>query len=171
MPVQFARSYTVVMLALLLDLFEHQAYADAALLNAIRRREAAARDKDLRVLLHHILISHRFWIHLCQGLPFSIEDEREVPDSLDPLVARYRDTQVQERAWLARLTESELTRTLESPLLPDRLVPVSQALVQICLHSQGHRSQCALKLRQLGGEPPLVDFIAWIQDRPAPVWD
>jgi uncharacterized damage-inducible protein DinB len=162
--------YEAVMLAMLRDLFQHQAYADAAMVNAIRRHEVAARDEQLRVLLHHILISHRFWTHLGQGLPFSIDDENEVPDSLEPLVSRYCDTHVQEQAWLARLGESDLTRTLESAFFPGRSIPLSEALVQVCLHSQGHRSQCATRLRQLGGEPPLLDFIVWVKDRPAPVW-
>jgi uncharacterized damage-inducible protein DinB len=159
------------MLAMLLDLFQHQAYADAAIVNAIRRHEITGRDNALRVLLHHILIAHRFWIHLSQGLPFSAEDESGVPDSLDPLVSQYRDTQKQEREWLAQLKESDLTRTLESPYFPGRLIPLREALVQVCLHSHGHRSQCATRLRQLGGEPPLLDFIVWAKERPAPIWD
>jgi uncharacterized damage-inducible protein DinB len=85
-------------------------------------------------------------------------------------VARYRDTHVLEQAWLERIDESGLARTLESPYLPGRRVSVSEALMQVCLHSQGHRSQCAARLRALGGAPPTLDFIVWLKDRPAPVW-
>jgi uncharacterized damage-inducible protein DinB len=159
------------MLAMLLDLFQHQAYADAAMVSAIRSHDIAARDEVLRVLLHHILIAHRFWIHLSQGLPFSVEDEQEAPDSLDLLVSQYRDTQKQEREWLVQLKESDLSRTLESTFFPGRPILLSEALMQVCLHSHGHRSQCATRLRQLGGEPPPLDFIVWVQDRPAPIWD
>jgi uncharacterized damage-inducible protein DinB len=43
--------------------------------------------------------------------------------------------------------------------------------MQICLHSQGHRAQCASKLRALGGVPPVLDYVLWIKtDRPAPAW-
>ena len=165
-----AQSYTAAMLAMLRDLFQHQAYADAALLTAIMKHEPAAADQELRVLLHHILIAHRFWIHLSQGLPFSADDEAEVPDSLEPLFALYRDTHVLEQAWLERLDERDLARTVESAYLPGRRVSVSEALMQVCLHSQGHRSQCAARLRLLGGAPPPVDFILWLKDRPAPAW-
>jgi uncharacterized damage-inducible protein DinB len=158
------------MLALIRDLFRHQAYADASMLNAIGKHEPAAADRELRVLLHHILIAHRFWIHLGQRLPFSADDEAEVPTSLEPLVARYRDTHVLEQAWLERLDESDLACTLESAYLPGRRVTLSEALIQVCLHSQGHRSQCASRLRALGGAPPTLDFVLWLQDRPAPVW-
>jgi uncharacterized damage-inducible protein DinB len=158
------------MLLLLQELFQHQAYADASMLTAIRRHEIAAHDPELRTLVHHMLVAHRFWIHLSQGLHFPVEDEARVPDSLDLIATRYRETQAQEQAWLATLQESDLVRTMASPFLPGRRIAVREALVQVCMHSQGHRSQCATRLRLLGGEPPPLDFILWLKDRPAPVW-
>jgi uncharacterized damage-inducible protein DinB len=158
------------MLATLRDLFCHQAFADAALLNAIRCHDTAARDQELRTLLHHILVSHRYWIQLSQGLPFSVEVETQVPDSLDLIVARYQATQVQEKVWLETLRESDLARALESPFFPGRLIAVGDALMQVCMHSHGHRSQCATRLRALGGQPPSLDFILWLEDRPEPAW-
>jgi uncharacterized damage-inducible protein DinB len=159
------------MLGMIRDLFAHQAYADASMLNAIARHEPAAGDPQLRTLLHHILVSHRFWIHLCQGLAFSVEEESVVPDTLGPILARYRETHDLDHDWLARIDESDLSRSLESSYVPARRVAVSEALAQVCLHTQGHRAQCATRLRQLGGEPPPVDFIAWIADRPLPPWE
>jgi uncharacterized damage-inducible protein DinB len=159
------------MRAMFLDLFQHQAFADAAMVNAIRQHGMAARDRELRTLLHHILVAHRYWIHLSQGIRFSVDEETTVPDSLEPIVARYREIQALEGEWLARLEESDLTRTLESPFFQGRRIAVRDALIQVCLHSQGHRSQCAARLRALGGEPPPVDFILWLKDRPAAVWD
>ena len=47
---------------------------------------------------------------------------------------------------------------------------IAHAYVQVCMHSQGHRSQCATRLRSLGGKPPVTDFIVWLKDRPAPNW-
>jgi uncharacterized damage-inducible protein DinB len=159
------------MLALFRDLFEHQAYADAAMLSAIRRHEAAARDESLRSLLHHTLLAHRFWLHLSQGLPFVPDEESKVPDSLDVIAARYRDTYTRDRRWLEEIAESDLDRVLESPYFEGRRYTVRDGLIQICLHSQGHRSQCASKLRALGGEPPTLDYVLWIKDdRPAPAW-
>jgi uncharacterized damage-inducible protein DinB len=158
------------MLAMIRDLFRHQAWADASMMNAIKRHDAAARDPELRRLLHHVLLAHRFWVHLCQGLPFSADKERDEPESLESIAARYRETQRQEREWLDRIEESDSARTLESAYLPGRHIAVWEALIQVCLHSQGHRSQCAARLRLLGGEPPTLDFILWSKDRPAPDW-
>jgi uncharacterized damage-inducible protein DinB len=42
--------------------------------------------------------------------------------------------------------------------------------MQVVMHSQSHRGQCASRLRAAGGQPPTLDFIVWLKDRPAPVW-
>ena len=163
--------YTSFMVAILRELFRHQAHADASMLAAIKRHQVALVDQELRRLIHHILVAHRFWIHLSQGLPFNVEVENVVPRTLDELVARFQATQAQELAWLDRLQAFDLVRVLESPYLPIGPVTVGQALTQVCLHSHGHRAQCATRLRMLGGEPPPADYILWVKDRPDPTWD
>lgn len=162
---------TVMMLTSILDLLAHQAYTDAALLHAVCRHEAAAHDEELRTLLHHILGAHRYWLHLIQGLPFSVEQEVLVPDSVSALVVTYRATREQERVWLGGLTEADLSDVVESPFLPGQRFALRDILLQLCLHSHGHRSQCAKRLRALGGEPPVLDYILWLKDRPEAVWE
>ena len=40
------------------------------------------------------------------------------------------------------------------------------------MHSTYHRGQVNVRLRELGGEPQLVDFIAWVwEGKPRAVWD
>ena len=41
-------------------------------------------------------------------------------------------------------------------------VDVRQALLQIASHSTYHRGQINTRIRELGGEPPLVDYVAWV---------
>ena len=62
-------------------------------------------------------------------------------------------------------------RQLETPFLPGATFSVAEGIMQICLHSHGHRAQCATRLRQLGGTPPGTDFILWLKEkRPVPEW-
>ncbi len=158
------------MVAIFGELFHHQAHADASLLMAIKRHQAASNDQELRKLFHHILVAHRFFIHLCQGLPFSVEAENIVPATLDEIVAGFQATQVQELVWLDQLEASDLARVLETQYIPGGQATVGEALTQVCLHSHGRRAQCATRLRMLGGEPPLTDYIFWVKDRPYPAW-
>ena len=121
-------------------------------------------------MLHHILVANRFWLLTVVGEPFVDEVERRVPESLDALIGRFRTTHERETTWLATATGIELERTLEKPRIPGGRCRVSDALLQVCLHSQGHRAQCAKMLRALGGTPPTTDLIVWVVDRPAPTW-
>ncbi len=54
----------------------------------------------------------------------------------------------------------------EMPWLLAR-VSIREAMMQVVMHSQHHRGQCASRLRVFGGTPPTLDFIVWLKDRPA----
>jgi len=158
------------MLALLQDLISHKAFANAALLRATSRHEGAAHDGELRKLLHHVILANRFWLALCLGLPFRIEEESRIPASLEAIANRYRETHTLELEWMSGAQERDLARMLESPLIPVRSCSVAQALMQVCLHSHGHRAQCSMRFRLLGGTPPAMDFFVWLKERPAADW-
>ena len=76
------------MLTMLQDLVHHKGFADAALLNAISQHEDAAQEPELRRLLHHSLLANRFWLTLIRNLPFDLEDEMKIPESLGELAAK-----------------------------------------------------------------------------------
>ena len=160
-----------IMLVMLQDLICHKWYANACLIKAIRGRETAAQDPELQKIFHHILISNRYWLLLSLGLPFVIEEESIIPESLEAIADQYRATYEQEMKWISQVGEPDLARILESPFIPGHSCSVAQALMQVCLHSQGHRSQCATRLRLLGATPPTLDFILWLIERPAPNWE
>lgn len=158
------------MLEMLRDLVAHKGHANAVLLAAIRQSEEASTDPELCGLLHHVLIANRFWILAVLGLPFVFGDESRPSSSFDGLIQRYRRMQEQESAWLAGATDADLARVLDSPLIPGGTCSVSQALMQVCMHSHGHRAQCAKLFRRHGGLPPITDFISWLAGRPTAEW-
>jgi uncharacterized damage-inducible protein DinB len=158
------------MLTMLEDLIQHKGYADSCLLRAIRQHETAAHDQELRRLLHHIILANRFWLFLILRLPFNLEEESRIPDSLESIAALCQQAHEKELPWISGIQEPELERMLESPFLPERSCSVAQAMMQVCMHSQGHRSQCATRLRLLGGTPPALDFILWLKERPPADW-
>ncbi len=158
------------MLQMLRDLVAHKGHANAVMLRAIQQDQAAASDPVLWALLHHILLANRFWLLAVRGLPFAHDDEARVSGSFDALIQRYSSTQGEEAAWLDAATEHDLARMLDDPRIPNGGCSVSQAFMQVCLHSHGHRAQCAKLLRQHGSVPPPTDFILWLADRPAATW-
>jgi uncharacterized damage-inducible protein DinB len=158
------------MLAMLQNLVRHKGYADASLLKAIRQNDRAAQDDDLRRLLHHIILANRFWLMQSLSRPFALEEESRVPKSLEAVAGRYRETHIDELLWVSNLEEKDLDRKLVSPYIPGGSCSVAEGVMQICMHSHGHRSQCATRLRQLGATPPVLDFILWLKDRSAADW-
>jgi len=139
-------------------------------LRAIRQNNKAAQDEELRKLLHHIILANRFWLMLNLSRPFALEEESRVPESLEPIAARYRETYAEELEWVSQLGEADLAQTLETPFIPGGSCSVAEGLMQVCMHSHGHRSQCATRLRLLGGAPPALDFILWLKERHAADW-
>lgn len=159
------------MVPMLQDLIHHKWYANAGLVKAIRQHEAAAQDLELQKLLHHILLANRYWLSLILELPFVLEEESQIPESLTTIAAQYRETQAREIEWLSQAQEPDLAGLLETPFMPGVTYSVAQALLQVCLHSHGHRAQCTTRLRLLGGTPPTMDFILWLKERSAPDWE
>jgi uncharacterized damage-inducible protein DinB len=158
------------MLAMLRDLVSHNGYANAALLGAIRQTPSAIADAELLELLHHILIANRFWLLSVLELPFVFEQESRPSSSYDELVQRYQATHERQSAWLSTAADDDLARRLEGALIPGGQCSSAQAFVQVCMHSHGHRAQCAKLLRRDGGTPPTTDFILWLVHRPQPDW-
>jgi uncharacterized damage-inducible protein DinB len=157
------------MLAMIHDLVSHKWYANAALLGALLANQPAAQDEELRKLLHHILIANRYWLFLILEKEFAPEEGR-IPGTMDELIGKYRETEILELEWLSRCSESDMDRLVQTPFLSGQSFSIAQAVMQVCMHSLGHRAQCAARLRSLGGTPPTTDFILWLKDRPAPPW-
>jgi uncharacterized damage-inducible protein DinB len=158
------------MLPLLAELFDHQAWADATMLAAVRACPAACDDEKLRQTLHHIVMVQRAFLSIFLKRTFDMAAELKEPESLDAFAARFRETQAEELAFVGALDDSALSRPIETPWLPGTKLTLAQAMMQVVMHSQAHRGQCASRLRAAGGQPPTLDFIVWLKDRPAPVW-
>jgi uncharacterized damage-inducible protein DinB len=158
------------MLHMVQDLVGHKGYASAVLLKAIQNHEVAAQDGELRKLLHHVILANRFWLALTLGRAFNHQEETRALASLEEVMERYRETHILELEWVSAAQECDLDRMLETPFIPGCSFSVAQATMQVCMHSHGHRAQCSMRLRSLGGTPPAMDFVWWLKDRPAADW-
>jgi uncharacterized damage-inducible protein DinB len=157
------------MTKLLRDLVAHKGHANRLMLDAIAQHQGARDDEAILALLHHILVANRFWFLTSVGEPFVREREMLPPASFDALVESYANLQEREETWIGGLSEADLERVLETPHIPGGSCTVAEGVTQVCLHTQGHRSQIAKMLRALGGTPPMTDFILWVTQRPSGV--
>jgi uncharacterized damage-inducible protein DinB len=130
------------------------------------------------VLLHHHLTQRAFllvWtgrpLEFPEASSFATLDDvrawarphyREVESFLGALDAPALEADVV-LPWASRL-EARLGRTPIAGSLAD-------TLLQVPGHSAHHRGQVVARLRELGREPPLVDYIAWVWlGQPPPDW-
>jgi uncharacterized damage-inducible protein DinB len=77
------------------------------------------------------------------------------------------------KAMVRGLDVAALDKIVHIPWFPEPpcLIPFSDALLQVCLHSQHHRGQCMARLKALGAKPKNVDYIIWLwKQKPEPRW-
>jgi uncharacterized damage-inducible protein DinB len=161
------------------DLFQHMEWADASVWRAVLASEAARTDTKLRELFYHVHMVQRAFLRVWQGetqfTPFATFDETA------PLIEWGRSYYPELSAHVKKWTEDDLLSTLNLPWASSLTKPLGreaahttlgQTAQQVALHSLYHRGQVNAWLRELGGEPPLVDYIAWLWlGRPEADWN
>lgn len=164
---------------LLTDMMAHLEWTDAALWGAVLQCDGAPDDKRLRFLLHHIHTVQRAFWQLWRGEEVAFAELESFAD-LGAIATWGREALTHVRTWLAAAADDQLTSPLAIPWsaqLTERIgrpavdATVGESVLQLGLHSAHHRGQAATRLSELGGTPPLNDFIYWIWcDRPAAEW-
>ena len=152
------------MIQLLQSLCAHQAWADRAILNAVREQDGAFANEEIRKLLHHIVVVQRFWLSRFLDRPFELEREMQCPATLEEMEHVFDETHQEALAYINRVTDSDLTRAIDLSRMPEFRPSVRDAFTQVMMHSEHHRAQCAMRLRALGVKPPMTDYIVWIRD-------
>ena len=152
------------------DLFRHMEWADSEVWRAVRATEQAHSDAAIRGWFLHL--------HTVQHAFLDVWNDRQLrfPDSTDfadidhlhvwskpyyPEAHRFLDDATPEALaqpvlmpWAGELAK-QLGRPPGAPTL-------AETMFQVTSHSTYHRGQINARLRTVGGEPPLVDYIAWI---------
>lgn len=156
----------------LIDLYRHQEWADAAHWRAFEALPASLSDKALWERLHHIHLVQRFFLAIArredlQALKITKPGDYATPDALKTYAQDYHRAACE---FLGTCDAGQLKSSITVPWFKDPSLdlPIEQALLQAAMHSQYHRGQNATRLRELGGEPPLTDYIVWLWKDKAP---
>ncbi|MGQ0736864.1 MAG: DinB family protein [Acidobacteriota bacterium] len=155
---------------LITDLFRHMEWADRTVWAKLPDGDAP--DERLRHLLVHLHMVQRAFLHIWTDRSVAavfrkansfdtLADVRawaspyyaEAHEFLSAVRAEHLTTRVM-LPWADRLTE-KFGREPEPTTL-------GETCFQVASHSTYHRGQVNARLRELGMEPPLVDYIAWV---------
>jgi len=160
------------MIKLLNDLVNHQFWADSVHWNALEKYPLALMDPKILNRLNHIhQVQHGFLLVVQQRKIRLPLEEMKDPDELKGYAVQVEQMI---REFLQNITDHRLKKKVSIPWFndPEFNISCEEALMQMTTHSHYHRGQNAIRLRELGGEPPLTDLIIWYwKGRPAPVWD
>lgn len=165
-------------LNLLIDLYQHMEWADAEVWSAVLRSEKGGADSKVRDCFYHLHIVQRAFLRAWRGEP------RETPyptfEDAQSLMDWGRTYYDEAFAHLRSLSDEQVIEVMKvpwAPMVEQRLgrppgiTIFGETALQVALHSTYHRGQINARLREIGGSPSLVDYIAWIWlARPAATW-
>lgn len=160
-------------------LFTHMEWADAEIWKAVNATDAARHDPVVMERLHHVHVVQRIYLQMWLGNPdrgrelSTFADLAEVRAWAHGYYEELRDflDSLDDRT-LAGLVRFPWADELEKWFGEARPATVGETMLQVAIHTSHHRGQLCTLIREHGGQPPLVDFVAWIwMGKPGPAWD
>jgi uncharacterized damage-inducible protein DinB len=167
--------------SVLSDLLRHMQWADASVWRAVLPHEGARTDRRLRDLLTHLHLVQRLFLLVWRGdaLEAELTSFKEFGE-LEELHRRVITYYPEFTRFLDTLEPSSMSRGVVMPFVAQYekqlgrtfgVPTLAETMFQVTSHSTYHRGQVNARLREVGGEPPLVDYIAWIWfGRPEAEW-
>ncbi len=161
------------------DLLNHMEWADALVWGAVLATPGARSDSNIRERLYHAHTVQWAYLQIWRGEPLDIPADSSFED-LDAIRAWVRDYYRRAAGYFRALEAEGLGHKVEFPWAQQlverwgsaRPATLAQTILQVTSHTTYHRGQINTRLRELGGEPPLTDFIAWIwEGKPSPAWE
>jgi uncharacterized damage-inducible protein DinB len=160
------------------ELYRHMEWADAIVWSTLLAAPAAAEDATLRERLYHIHMVQFSFLRHWRGLGREL-DEPAFPDAAS--LARWgREFHGDARQYLASVGAADLVAPSVVPwtTMVERHfgrkahpTTLGETLLQVAMHSAHHRGQVSTRLREVGCEPPITDFIAWVWfGKPEAAW-
>jgi len=157
-------------------LLGHAEWADALVWTAVLAH--GQEDTELLAKLHHLHLVQWAYLHVWLGQAAKPRELSIFP-TLFSIRSWAREYYRELPSHLAALSAVRVTEQVRFPWA-DRLVqrfgkaqPATwgESVLQVAMHSSYHRGQVARRLRELGAESPLSDFIVWIwMDQPEADW-
>jgi len=166
-------------LTIIQELFQHMEWADALVWRTAMTSEVSVDDETMGARLRHIHMVQRAFLKVWREEPLN---PAGVDDLRGAALAAWGQEYHQEmRQYLFGISEDELDRPVALPWMEyvtarigkkPETPTLGETLLQVTAHSAYHRGQVNTRLRELGMEPPLVDFIAWVWlGKPEAQWE
>lgn len=160
------------------ELFAYTAWADAVVWQAVLSDERARTDERIRGYLLHIHMVQGRFLQIWRAEPLMVT-ATDVPE-LASILETAQSTHESLARFLGELKESWLRERIVLPFARRVTGAVGKepgettmgdTVLQVVNHSTHHRGQINARMRELGGAPPMTDYIAWVLlGKPAADW-
>ncbi len=160
------------------DLYRHMEWSDALVWRATLASAASREDQRINQLFHHLHLVQHAYLGACRGQ--AMKAQFPTFEAVQPLMLWGRGYYPEIQGYLASLTNAELSRPFQIPwteIVTKELgrapepITLGEFMMQVPLHSLYHRGQINTRLREVGAEPPTVDYIVWRWlGKPSPDW-
>lgn len=162
------------------NLLNHMQWADAEVWKKVLSFEKAENDERIKKLLYHLHQVQYAFYFLWNDLPV----ENPKPEQFVNLksIAKWGfEYQQKLKEFLSTTKVDENEKIIQIPWavfmerrIGKKVVPATleETILQVASHSTYHRGQINSQLREIGGEPPMTDFIAWVWlGKPKKSWE
>ena len=166
-------------ISLLTDLMKHMEWADWVVWRDVMESKKAEEDEKLRELLLHYHITQTAFLQIWSEEPLIIPDEKNFK-TLEIIRESVKVYYIKLKDYYKDIGNYDLDGYLNIPWKKDageRLgiiakdATLAEGIIQVALHSSHHRGQVNKRIRELGGEPALTDFLAWVwMGKPETKW-
>ncbi len=152
------------------NLLNHMQWADAEVWKKVLSFEAVESEERIKKLLYHLHQVQYAFYFLWNDLPVENPKQQEFV-SLKSIAKWGFDYQQKLNEYLSRSEADESKTEIQVPWsvfmerrIGKKVIPATleETMIQVASHSTYHRAQINSRLRELGGEPPSVDFIVWV---------
>ena len=119
----------------------------------------------LRKTLSHIRDAEQWWLDNWtkgRGPLFPAANEKA---TVKMLSAEFDETATKRNAYISKLTDADLNRTVKGTPRPNvvREFSLGVTLLQLCNHGTHHRAQALNMIRRLGGQAPTIDYLGLLK--------
>lgn len=159
------------------ELYAHMEWADARVWNAVRG--LGREDDGLRDRLFHVHFTLHVFLQLWTGEEIRRRFATEFA-GLEDLRQWVLPSYGRARELFATLSAARLAEPLPVPWSrlferelggAFRTTTLAETMFQVTSHGTYHRGQINTRLRDMGAEPPVVDYIVWVWlGKPGPEW-
>jgi len=162
----------------IMDMYSHMRWADAEVWRAVVAHRPAFDDAKLKELLEHIHIVQRAFLMVWRGE--DITENMPRFDDLASLLEWAKPCYGEALEHIEAIGDEGLSKPVKLPwaeMIENQIgrkpegTTTGETALQVAMHSAHHRGQVNTRLRELGAEPPTVDYIVWLwSGRPKAEW-